>query len=102
MDIIPYVTKDEAIRAVQLEQALLELPEAAGIIFSSVRPVPHAEGKTSYSIMVGCHPMVEEEAVHLLVDSLLRAQFADVSPFLLVVRRGRGRRQQVLALTDLV
>ena len=65
---VPYVTNDQILIAQDMERALMEVREDAGILFAGVRVVP---GEGFYKVVIGCSKRFEERTIELAATQIL-------------------------------
>lgn len=77
MQEVPFVKKEEAAFAREMERRLLEVREDAGILFVgvSVRPTKSSEDPV-YHVWIGCKRDMREDLMGPVVDLLFRDEIA--------------------------
>lgn len=77
MELVHFVTDEEARRAKKMEEKLLRLPIFSGVLFVGVSVLPAKDGQpTIYEVWVGCGRDVEPKMIPHLVATFLREEVA--------------------------
>jgi hypothetical protein len=89
---IPFVKKDEAEFAREIERRLLDVREDAGILFVGVSVKPTKAGEEPiYHVWIGCHRDTREDLMPRIVDNMFCNELAAGTRIQVEAHRGLVR-----------